>query len=79
MLQCSREVGNAHALYAVKVMKAGSIFGHLPCTIKKQETAIVKLYIIRIPNKTMHNAPLVLMMLNLAATIQKTNEYLPIL
>ena len=34
MLQCSREDGNAHDLYAVKVMKAGTravtMVGHLP-------------------------------------------------
>ena len=30
VLQCSREVGNAHNPYAVKVMKAGTTIGHLP-------------------------------------------------
>ena len=30
MLQCSREVDNSHDPYAVKVMKAGTMVGHLP-------------------------------------------------
>ena len=30
VLQCSREVGNAHDPYALKVTKAGTIVGHLP-------------------------------------------------
>ena len=29
-LWCSRKVGNAHDPYAVKVMKAGTMVGHLP-------------------------------------------------
>ena len=47
VLQCSRKVGNAHDPYAVKVMKAGTMVGHLPkkisstCSLGKVEQLIV--------------------------------------
>ena len=56
--QCFREVVNAHVLYAVKVLKTGTIGGNLPCTVKKQGTAMAKLYIIRIVSEITKYAPL---------------------
>lgn len=64
--KCSCEVGIAHALYVVKVRKAGTTVEHLACTIKKQHMALAKLHIIHIANQLhiMHLLPLVLMMHN---------------
>ena len=73
-LQCSREVCNAHALYAVKVTKAGMIVEHLPCTIKKQETAIIKLYIIHMGNKITHNAPLATCSYDVVPNLEAANQ-----
>ena len=43
MLQCEKEEGNLHELYAVAVKKLDLIFGHLPCTI----STLYHLYLLR--------------------------------
>ena len=45
VLQCSHEVGNAHDLYAVKVMKAGTRAGTMVGHLLKKTSSTYSLFI----------------------------------
>ena len=71
MLHCSYEVGNTHTPYAVKVMKAGMIVGHLPVPSRSKIQQSQSCTLHAMLSEITYNGPLATCSYNAYLTLQQ--------